>query len=208
MKVHGGTRSRDTEMQIDDFLSAVAGEPEKVFTRSIRLASAQTRAAASKSGGMRLTDFMSAPAKVEQRIFRYRHILGPPASPHAIEEWRKQRASHPLPADLVALVERINGIHLWANLETGRSYVGLAPIEEWDLARVKMYGATAGKGLLDDRYVALTYHQDGASFVVLDVVSGTYYLMDVSGPDTSTPIGRSVVELLDWLWKHRIPPKT
>ena len=102
---------------------------------------------------------------------------------------------------LRALVEHTNGIHLWANLETGRSYEGLAPIEEWDLAREKMPGS-----LLDVRYVALTYHQDGASFVVVDLVSGKYYLMDVAGPDTSTPIGGTTADLLDWLWKSRIAP--
>ena len=53
---------------------------------------------------------------------------------------------------------------------------------------------------------ALTYHQDGSSFVVVDVASGTYYLMDACGPDDSNPIGRSAAELLDWLWSNRIPP--
>jgi hypothetical protein len=112
-----------------------------------------------------------------------------------------------LPADLRALVERVNGIHLWANVETGRSYVGLAPVEEWELARVKMYGAAGDPGLLDDRYVAISYHQDGASFVVLDVKSGGYFLMDTAGPDTTSPIAGNVEELLDWTWRSRIAPK-
>ena len=147
-----------------------------------------------------------AAARVDEAHLRFGHVLGPPASPRAIERWQEQRPSHPLPGDLLALVERVDGIHLWANLETGRSYEGLAPIEEWDLARVTMYGPEAEKGLLDDRYVALTYHQDGSSFVVVDVASGTYYLMDACGPDDSNPIGRSAAELLDWLWSNRIPP--
>jgi hypothetical protein len=106
------------------------------------------------------------------------------------------------------LVERVNGIHLWANVETGRSYAGLAPIEEWELARVKMYGPTAARTLLDDRYVAISYHQDGASFVVLDVTSGRYFLMDVAGADATSPIANNVDELLGWLWGSRISPKS
>jgi hypothetical protein len=193
-------------MHIDEFVSVVAGESERIVTRSVRRASAQTLAAASRPGGMSLKDLMSAPAKREQKTFRFGHVLGAAASPQAVEAWCRHWPSHPLPADLVALVRRMNGIHLWANLETGRSYMGLAPIEEWDLARNKMYGASAERGLLDDRYVALTYHEDGASFLVLDVVLGAYYLMDVSGPDDSTRIANNVGDLLEWLWKHRVPP--
>jgi hypothetical protein len=29
----------------------------------------------------------------------------------------------------------VNGIHLWADLDTGRAYEGLAPLEEWELLR-------------------------------------------------------------------------
>jgi hypothetical protein len=65
----------------------------------------------------------------------------------------------------------------------------------------------ADRRLLDDRYVALSYHQDGAAFIVLDVASGTYFLMDTAGPDATSPIATNVEELLDWLWQSRITPK-
>lgn len=70
-----------------------------------------------------------------------------------------------------------------------------------------MYGENADRDLLDDRYVALSYHQDGAAFVVLDVESGKYFLMDTAGPDTTSPIANDARELLDWLWRSRIEPK-
>jgi hypothetical protein len=60
---------------------------------------------------------------------------------------------------------------------------------------------------VDDRYVALSYHQDGSSFVVLDVESGRYFLMDAAGPDATSPIASNAGELLDWLWRTRIAPK-
>jgi hypothetical protein len=75
------------------------------------------------------------------------------------------------------------------------------------LARTRFYGASADRRLLDDRYVAISYHQDGASFVVLDVESGIYFLMDAAGPDTTSPIAHDAKGLLAWLWQTRIPPK-
>lgn len=138
----------------------------------------------------------------------YRHVLGSPASPSTIEAWQNQRPAHPLPADLRALVARINGVHLWADCETSRSYVGLAPIEEWEIARIKMYGPEANRSLLDDRYIALSYARNGDAFVVLDVASGRYYLMDVSGPGEASPIGSSAEDLLDWVWQNRVVPQS
>ena len=44
--------------------------------------------------------------------------------------------------------------------------------------------------------------------MVLDVDSGTYFLMDSYGPDETCPLGTSVPELLDWLWADRIPPES
>jgi hypothetical protein len=195
-------------MQIEDFINRVAGEPERTVTLTVSTTPPKVLAKAVKSGGLSMTDFLSLPGRrSEQRDVRYRHILGSPASPETIEAWDKRQPSHPFPADLRALVTRINGIHLWANAETGRSYVGLAPVEEWELARIKMYGPMADRRLLDDRYVALSYHQDGAAFVVLDVALGTYFLMDTAGPDATSPIATNVEELLDWLWQNRIAPK-
>ena len=68
-----------------------------------------------------------------------------------------------------------------------------------------MWGDHADPALLADRYLALSYHTDGAAFVVLDTESGRYFLMDACGADESSPIGRSVEDLLDWLWDQRIP---
>ncbi len=196
-------------MRIDELLKRVAGEPERTVTRTVWTTPPEVLAKAATSGGMRMTDLLSAPGRrSEQREVRYRHILGSPASQQSIDGWQGQHPLHILPPDLRALVTHVNGIHLWANGETGRSYTGLAPIEEWELARVKMYGPSADQSLLDDRYLALSYHQDGASFVVLDVRSGRYFLMDTAGPDSTSPIASNVEELLDWLWRTRISPKT
>jgi hypothetical protein len=103
-------------------------------------------------------------------------------------------------------VSQVNGIHLWADLETERSYAGLAPLEEWDLARVKMWGRQADPAALGEPYLALSYDSDGAAFAVLNVDSGDYFLMDSCGANESCRIGRSAGELLDWLWESRMAP--
>ena len=194
-------------MRIDDFISAAVTEPQRIVLRRVRTPSALAPGVASRPGGLALTDLLSASTEVKEKTFRYGHVLGPGALRLAIETSCRQRGLVGLPLDLLALVERVNGIHLWADLDTGRAYEGLAPFEEWEPARTKMYGPSADRGLLDSRYIALTYHQDGASFVVVDVASGMYYLMDVAAPDDSCVVGRCVEDLLDWLWSHRIAPK-
>ena len=195
-------------MEIEEFVDLVATEPERTLTRIVRVPSADVLAVAQRSGGILLTDFLSK-AKSEQRpkTTAYQHFLGSPASDSIVAAREAELAPGGFPADLRKLLTRMNGIHLWANSETGRAHAGIAPIEEWELARVKMYGADSPQDLLEDRYIALSYDQDGAAYVVLDPLSGTYFLMDTAGPDTSTPIARNVRELLDWIWERRISPE-
>ncbi|HRI68307.1 MAG TPA: hypothetical protein PK156_28955 [Polyangium sp.] len=158
------------------------------------------------AGGIRMADFIKAPMRLAgERSICYRHILGLPASEHELANWQSQHPSHPLPKDLQELVLRVNGIHLWANTATGRSYTGIAPIQEWEHARQKMY-ELGNRDLLDGRYIAISYHQDGAAFVVLDVELEAYFLMDAAGPDATLRVGKNVPELLDWLWQNRIEP--
>jgi hypothetical protein len=195
-------------MRVDQFIQSVTGEPERTVTRTVWTTPPDVLAEAARPGGVAMTKLVSAPGRrPEQRAVRYRHLLGSGAAGEVVDVWRAKGRSHALPADLLALVTRINGIHLWANAETGRSYQGLAPIEEWENARTKICGPGAPRDLLDDRFVALSYHQDGAAFIVLDLASGTYFLMDSAAPDTTSPIANNADELLDWLWQARIPPK-
>jgi hypothetical protein len=192
-------------MTLDELLEKVAAEPDRTTEHDVRIASPALLAEVGQRGGMRLTDFMSDPRHtVERRVLRTGHVLGSGASTAALCEWQARWPRHALPRDLVELLSRVNGIHLWADLDTGRSYEGLAPLEEWDLARVKMWGSD-DEAMLEDRYLALSYHSDGAAFIVLNVETGRYFLMDSAGADETCPIGRSVGELLDWVWVHRIP---
>jgi hypothetical protein len=193
-------------MTFDELLERIATEPNRTSEREVRVPSAELMKKLHAAGGMRLDALMADPRHTtERRTFRTGHLVGPPLSSAELEQWRAAWPQYRLPDDLVALLRRANGIHLWADLDEGRAYEGLAPLGEWRVARKKMWGDDADPALLPDRYLALSYHADGAAFVVLDTESGRYFLMDASGADESSPIGRSVGELLDWLWDHRIP---
>jgi hypothetical protein len=134
------------------------------------------------------------------------HRLDPPLTEAELADFRERFPSITLPGDLISILRRWNGIHLWADLASGRSYDGLAPLKEWDLARRVMWGPDADATLLADRYLAISYDQDGSVFVVLDTSTGKYFWMDACGADESCPIGSTADELLAWLWKHRAAP--
>ncbi|CAN5281217.1 hypothetical protein BH09MYX1_BH09MYX1_28180 [soil metagenome] len=187
-------------MKIDDFIELLKSEPMRSVTQAVRFRAPEGRKP------IALTDYLSMPGKEEERTLQYHHVLGAPASAATLDEWRTKFPSHHLPVDLVALLKRVNGIHLWAGVESSRAYQGLAPLSEWTLARSKLFGASAEPSVLDERYVAISYHADAAAFVVLDVESGTYLLMDATAPSFDVPIASNVDELLDWLWTQRIPP--
>jgi hypothetical protein len=123
----------------------------------------------------------------------------------SLDEWKLRWPLHPLPDDLQAPPLRVNGVHTWADLDTGRSYQGLAPVEGWELARTKMWGPDADADMLGDEYLAISYYADGADFVVLKVTTGQYFEMDACGADETCRIGGDVGALLDWLWERRIP---
>ena len=136
------------------------------------------------------------------RLGRYTHRLGPPVANRDLVRLRNTRA---VPEDLLGVVEKVNGIHLWANQETGTSYFGISPAEAWVPAGVAMYGSLDAIPL-PTTWLAISYDVDGASFIVLDTEDGAYYLMDSCGPDKTTQIAHDAASLLDWIWHHRRCP--
>jgi hypothetical protein len=206
---HAAQRHLLGPMTLDELLAAVAAEPGQVITRNVLVPPPELLAQMSQSRGkgMLLADFIAAcPQPGERRTLAYRHIIEPGCSEATVSAWETRHPQWPLPADLRELLLRADGVHLWANAETGRAHLGLAPLADWQGARTAMYGASADSVLLDDRYLAISYHQDGGVYVVLDVLDQAYFLMDPAGPDRGSMIARCVPELLAWLWRTRIAP--
>lgn len=87
-------------MQLAKFLNRIASEPALAVTHDVYPKTPDVLATI-KPGGITMTAFLSARGKSEgQQEVHYGHVLGPPASPEAIQAWRMQHRSHPLPADL------------------------------------------------------------------------------------------------------------
>jgi hypothetical protein len=195
-------------MQLDDFLQRLRSQPERIVRGSGLRITPEALAKAHQPGGIRLSEILAKPAVAPPEL-HFRHVVAPPATEEAIAAWESKWPYQAVPAELLALVRAANGIHFWANAQTGDRYTGLAPIEEWEIAGTKMYGTGSANALLDGRYVAISYDVNGESFVVVDVLSGKYYSLETSGPDTSAPIADNLEELLGWLWKYRgLPPGT
>jgi hypothetical protein len=188
-------------MTSEEFLERVASEKALVVTRRTSIIPRERL-----ESGRPLSEILAAGAPGPLVTVTYEHIVDPPASIETIDAWCARHPAHPLPADLRELLLRCNGIHLWADASTGRAYQGIAPIQEWTLARTKLWGPTVERAMLDDRFLAISYHENGDDQVALDTGAGGYFSMEPIGADTSRPIGRNVPELLDWLWRGRHAP--
>ncbi len=148
-------------MRLAEFFERMQSQPERTVRGLGLRFTPEMLAKTRRPGGVRLSEMIGKQDRfASQAELRFRHVVAPPASEVAIAAWQAKRPSY-----LLALVRAANGIDFWANTKTGDRYTGLAPIEEWEIARVKMYGPSSSDCLLDDRYLAISYDIDGGSFI-------------------------------------------
>jgi hypothetical protein len=143
-------------------------------------------------------------------MLRWGHLHGPGVEPPRLAAWLANGPGRHLPDDLAALVRRVDGVHLWANLDVGRAYWGLAPLAEWIEA-----GAAQWCGMFPDEHASslvISYHANSDCFVVLEPEASVYRNADVQNfGDAGKIVARCVPELLDWLWAEHFeldPRKT
>lgn len=137
------------------------------------------------------------------------YVVRPPLSD---EEWEVSKASASvLPGDLVDFFRLANGIDFWVSENLPEGYLRLLPLGEIDGARQAMWG-DLGADMEPDwvplpHWLAVSADRDGAAYIVLDVDRPFYYLMDTCGADLGNPIGATVEDLLEYIWrwwvKHR-----
>jgi hypothetical protein len=90
----------------------------------------------------------------------------------------------------------VDGIHLWANLETGRSYVGILPLKEWEDAATWLLAGSFRSPPVG--VLVLSYHDNGDYFLLLDTARSVYLWWDPQDPDGSEVVANGVPQLLDW----------
>ena len=144
----------------------------------------------------------------EKRRFRYGHVLGPALSSSAIAEWQARHPHTVLAADVVALLLQVDGIHLWADLATGRAYFGILPLADWCSVR-EHEAAAVFEDLADDTLV-ISYHENGDYYLLLHAAEDRFTWFDPQSPDDSTLIDGPVDEFLEWWWQctQELDPRT
>jgi hypothetical protein len=133
------------------------------------------------------------------------HRIFPPLEDAELEAWYEKWPRRSLPKDLLAMLRQTNGIQFWVNEGSPEGYYRLLSLQEVDSARRIMWGEYA-EDLDDDdipypHWLAISQHQDGAYYIILDTDEHRYYLMDTSGADLESPVGDNVGELLDFIWE-------
>ena len=188
-------------MNIDEFIKIATSQPPLSKNRRISVPGTELKAILQSGHPITVAEIMKHPDQTyEVRNYVYGYILESGASKEAISKWQSEYPSLHLPDDLKVLLERINGIHLWADLEQKQSYFGILPLAQWcDMAlwgwAVLFEEIPAGK-------VVMSYHNNGDFYLVLDTAECKYYWYDTEDIDRPTLIGSSVEQLLSWWWNE------
>lgn len=134
------------------------------------------------------------------------HRIFYPLGDTELKEWLTKWPNQSLPEDLVHLLRQSNGIQFWVNEGSPEGYFRLLPLREIDSARQIMWQDFSEEMEFDEvpyaHWLAISEHQDGASYIVLDTDTPKYYLMDTCGGDLTNPVGNNVEELLDFIWEQ------
>jgi SMI1/KNR4 family protein SUKH-1 len=188
-------------MTTEDLLRRVAAQPVVTVERTVHMPGPELQALFAEGTPILLTELTAHPDQhPEIRTFRYAHLLGPGLSYEAIAAWQAAHHGHRLPPDLAGFLERVNGVHLWADLASSRAYFGILPLEEWQDVRdtdwaMMFESPPAGQ-------LAISYHENGDDLLVLDTNGPEYLWYDLEDFDNPRCIGSTVAELLDFWWEE------
>ena len=187
-------------MMLDEFLALVASEGEFSEERMVKVRGSALEAELTGRRAMPLLEYLAHPdLHPERRTLRWGHLLGPGADVSRISAWLEGDPRRQLPTDLLGLLGRVDGIHLWADLEEGRAYSGIAPLEEWIEA-----GASEWRALCPEQHarsLVISYHANSDEFVLLEADRSVYRLFNPENfGELGDVVATSVPELLDWLW--------
>jgi hypothetical protein len=187
-------------MTPSELIDLVSRQPEVAVDRVVRVHGPNLDAVIQTGKPLLVSELLSHPDQhSETRHFRYGHILGRGCPDAAIAEWQQRRGGC-LSADVVDLLRRIDGIHLWADLDEGRSYFGILPLVGWCNAH-QCESALLFENQPPDTFL-MSYHDNGDYFLLLDVAKNEFKWFDPQSPDDSRIIGTSVSALLDWWWEY------
>jgi len=184
-----------------ELVKRAASQPIVKLARVVNVPGPELSALLSSRQPLLVSDLMAHPdQKKEIRKFQYGHILDAGISIAEIQEWETQHPHHDLPPDVVEFLQQVNGVHLWADIDSHRSYYGILPVSKWQDANDADWNqmfVQPSEGLL-----VISYHDNGDYFLVLDAKASAYFWYDLQDFDNPLRVGNSVPQLLDWWWEH------
>lgn len=189
-------------MTPDELLTRVTEQPVVVSEGFINVPGSTLSALLSAKKPVLVSELVEHPdLQKVPHTFRCGHLVGPGLRLSDIRMWQENWPSHPLPKDMVELLRRANGIHLWADIEgPGRSYEGILPLEEWRDVNQTSWADIVFQSR-PDGHLGMSYHADGNAYLALDTRASRYLYCDLYETKPEN-IGSNVSELLDWWWKH------
>ena len=197
-------------MTIDEFLRMAAAQSVVNEQLIVDVWGPELKALVAERKAMTLSEISTHPdQRKETRTFRRGHVLGPGLRADAIESWQRKWPSHALPPDLTELLSRVNGIHLWADLDSQKAYFGILPLEEWEDAsqsRLTTLFQDQSRGQL-----VISYHENRDYYLVLDTEKPAYFWFDTQDfGNNPALVARNVEELLSWWWNQaaELAPET
>lgn len=183
-----------------ELIGLARSQPDITIDRLVRVRGPELQTLLGTARPLRVSDLAAHPDQhTETRQCRYGHVLGAPLSSGALTAWQGRNPRTPLPTDVAALLLAVDGIHLWANLETGRAYFGILPLAEWQTVREAPAAALFNE--LPEATLVMSYHENSDYFLLL-VPGAGFTWFDPQSPENSTSIGASVAALLDWWWRY------
>jgi hypothetical protein len=188
-------------MTTDEFLNRVAKQPTLTVERDVSVPGPELRALLAERKAILLSELMAHPDQHKERqTFRYAHIVGAGLNRDSVEAWQTARPDHRLPSDLKEFLTRVNGVHLWGDLGTSRAYFGILPLTEWQDAKEADWAMMFDKPPVGQ--LAISYHDNGDYFLVLDTRGPEYIWYDLQDFDNPRRVGETVAQLLDFWWEE------
>lgn len=188
-------------MTADELLERASTQRPVTVKRTVHVPGPQLRALLAEGKPILVTELQAHPdQREEEQAFRYAHVLGSGITRDEIQAWQTNHPDHRLPGDLVQFLMRVNGIHLWADLDSSRAYFGILPLQDWqeatDVDWAIMYESPPVGQL------AVSYHDNGDYYLVLDTRRQKYLWYDLQDFDRPKDAGKTVEELLDFWWQE------
>lgn len=187
-----------SRLELIEFIARARRQPEVVVERTVSVHGPTLRALLDSARSLPLTEVLNHPdQRREQRSFRYGHILGRGLSERELASWQERHPETRLSASVLDLLREVDGIHLWADLDRGKGYFGILPLNEWVVAHEHDWTTHAG---LPRSSLVISYHENCDYLLILDAEKEQFTWFDLESWSDSEVVAESVEEWLGWWW--------